>query len=67
MFYPHRPDYKCPDCGGNMKWQAEIYGSFYNIGRHYCDNPDCINHKNNYFNIEFMKRKLDKKDFTTSS
>lgn len=59
MFYPHRDDYKCPDCEtGTMKWQGEIFASTYVLGMMYCDNPDCMNHRDNYFNFDKMKAQL---------
>ena len=46
MYYPYRPDYKCPNCKvGTMKWEGMEFHSTYVLGLSYCDNPCCINSK----------------------
>ena len=49
MFYPHRDDYKCPECKtGTMKWKGMEFHSTYVLGMSFCDNPDCVNHEDNW-------------------
>ncbi|MFX1537755.1 MAG: hypothetical protein ACFFDI_26455 [Promethearchaeota archaeon] len=56
IMYPYREDYKCPDCEtGTMKWEGQLFASTYVLGRYFCDNPECINHRDNWLNLDFLK------------
>lgn len=49
MFYPYSSDYKCPVCRtGTLKWQGMEFHSTYVLGRHFCDNPECPENRDNW-------------------
>lgn len=58
MYYPYRDDFKCPECKtGTMKWQGMEFHSTYVLGQSFCDNPECINNRNNYFSLDMSRYK----------
>lgn len=60
MYYPYRPDYKCPDCkSGTMKWQAEEFHATYTLGRNFCDNPRCPNNEKNWLRLTVTKEEFE--------
>jgi hypothetical protein len=49
MCYPYRGDYQCPECKtGTMKWHGMEFHSNCVLGMSFCDNPDCVNHEDNW-------------------
>ena len=60
MYYPYRPDYKCPDCkSGTMKWRAEEFHETYTLGRSFCDNPRCPNNEKNWLRLTVTKEEFE--------